>query len=115
MRSAGKGAVAGAFGLVGGLVAAAMTEIEGKRLVREDGLEDPTVRVKDRVASALRARLEAGSLRSVQEPLESDEIEQLKARFENTVVMDFMTHEWWLAPRSPIGLGTGSSTLSGEE
>jgi hypothetical protein len=72
-------------------------------------LEDPVLRVKERVVLAMDAALELKSVRLIQEPLVGDDIDQLKAALGKGLAIDFKTIIWnldhkkiWYVARSRI-------------
>lgn len=57
-------------------------------------LEDPVLRVKERVVLALDTALDLKSVRLVQVPLVGDDMDELKAALGKGLVMDFKTNYW---------------------
>lgn len=92
--------LAGMYGLIGGLVAEATIRSTGKDFVRDYSLEDPAVRLKDRLTSALAAQLDLKSIRADEAVLEDDAIDTLKRRFGNDMVLDVKTDTWMLGSAS---------------
>jgi ABC-type uncharacterized transport system auxiliary subunit len=75
------------------LVGAAMA-LEGRALQRDLKLEDPVVRVRDRLASAFQASFKLGNLRIVPQAAQADDLEALKKQFQTGVVLDVRTAGW---------------------
>lgn len=94
ITTAGQIAVASLFGIIGGAIVGASIEAEGKRLTKEYALEDPSVRVKDRFIAALGTGLELRNFRSLNEPLASDDLTELRTKFAGTMLIDFQTTNW---------------------
>lgn len=72
-------------------------------------LEDPVLRVKERIVLAMDAALELKSVRLIQEPLVGDDLDQLKAALGKGLAIDFKTIIWnldrkkiWYVARSRL-------------
>ena len=72
-------------------------------------LEDPVLKVKERVVLAMDAAVELKSVRLIQEPLVGDDLDQLKAALGTGLAIDFKTIIWnldhktiWYVARSRI-------------
>lgn len=82
--------------LVAGLMVA-----EGMGIQRDLQLEDPAPRVKERLADALRERLQLASLRMAPAPTTSEDSEYLQKTFGSGVVLEVMTRGWGLDNNRP--------------
>jgi hypothetical protein len=90
----GKAAVAGAFGLIGGLIAAGLAKAQAETLQKEYSLEDPAAKVGERLLAGLSAELGPKGFQPVEERLESDDLEDLRTRFGGDLVLDVKTDRW---------------------
>jgi hypothetical protein len=67
---------------------------DGDALHRNLGLEDPVLRVRDRLAGALSKDFKLANVRLVEEPAQSDQIDELRARFQTGLILDVRTTGW---------------------
>ncbi len=86
-------------GILGGLASVEIAKAEGEKLKEQCSLEDPSIRVRERVIDSWSAQMEIKTFRVVPERLESDELDALRSKFGNELVMDFKTHHWTLFPK----------------
>jgi len=90
--------VGGVFGIVGGLIAAAIAQSQaagqGDNLVQELELSDPVVLVRDRFLEALKDRVRIRTVEVIDTPVDSLEIDQLKRRFTNGLLLTIKTSVW---------------------
>lgn len=84
-------------GILGAGVTIAMAQAEGEKLKKQCSLEDPSIRVRERVIESLSRETGVKNFRLVPERMESEELDALKSKIENALVMDFKTHHWTLA------------------
>ena len=101
------------FGLAGGLAAAGVVWggaiSAGKQLIKDYSLEDPSPRVKEGFISAIESRLGFKSTRSIKETLSTEDLGELKEKFGNMIVIDFLTSQWVFSDR---GAFSGEYRLS---
>ena len=81
--------------LVGGFVAHGIEQAEGEKLKRQCSLEDPSLNIRDAVIKSL-STVGIENFRLVSELLESDELDALRSKFGDSLVMDFKTRGWQL-------------------
>jgi len=90
--------VGGALGgVLGGLTAVAMGKAAGEELKKQCSLEDPSIGAREKVIDTLSREVGFKNFLLVPERLESDELNILKSKFDNALLMDFKTHHWTLA------------------
>ncbi len=73
-------------------------EAAGQRLMMEIPLEDPVVRVKERLISALSAEGGIGRIRPATTPMGSEDLKSLKQTLGPVTVLDVRTTSWGLHP-----------------
>jgi len=78
------------------LVAVAAGFGDGHALHRDLRLEDPVLRVRDRLAGVLSADLQLANVRVVNETVQSDQIDDLRALLRTGLVLDVRTTGWGL-------------------
>jgi len=81
--------------LVGGFVAHGIEQAEGEKLKKQCSLEDPSLNIRDAVIKSL-STVGIENFRLVSELLESDELDALRSKFGDSLVMDFKTRGWQL-------------------
>lgn len=86
----------GSYPFVGGYVYLATAKDAGNKMVGEYGLTDPSLRIRDRLLSTLAGDLDLKSFDVVPDPLESDSLGSIRARFPNRLVLDLKTDFWTL-------------------
>lgn len=84
-------------GVLGGLAAVEMGKAAGEELKKQCSLEDPSIGAGRNVIDTLSQEVGFKNFLLVPDRLESDELDILKSKFENALVMDFKTHHWTLA------------------
>jgi len=87
---------------VGGPIYMATAKSAGERMIRKYELQDPTLRVRDSLISALAAELNVKSFEVAPEPLENDNLDTISARFPKRLVLDFKTALWTLMTSEPL-------------
>jgi hypothetical protein len=93
------GAVGGIVGgVAGGVVAAEISKTQGEKLKQQCSLEDPSIRVREKVINSCSAQMAIKNFNVVQEPLDSDEMDALRSKLGNDLVMDFKTNYWMILP-----------------
>jgi hypothetical protein len=70
----------------------------GKKMIRDYGLHDPSLRVRDRLISVLQHELGLSRFDVVPDLLENDSLDATRARFPKRLVLDFKTDAWGLFP-----------------
>jgi hypothetical protein len=84
------------FGIVGALIVEGLAVSDGKDLIKTYGLDDPALRVKERLVAALAERLALNNVRAVATPVEDIDAKTLSGRFKDAVVLAVQTDEWTL-------------------
>ena len=82
--------------LFGSFVVMLAARDEGMGLQRDYRLEDPVVRVKDRLASKLQTDFNLTNVRVVTDPPKNDGVATLKQIFQTGIVLDVRTAKWGL-------------------
>ena len=90
-----------------------MAGVGGKKMIREYGLQDPALRLRDRLISALATDLGIRGFDVAPEPLENDDFDTVRARFPRRVVLDFKTTLWTLFPSKGIAFSSDYMVLYG--
>ncbi|HEV8584940.1 MAG TPA: hypothetical protein VGT02_08210 [Methylomirabilota bacterium] len=90
----GKAVMIGALGGIGGGIAAMQMESEGKKMMAEQGLEDPALAVKERLATALESGLRLPKVIRVSDAMESDDVDGLARRFHGGLLLEVKTTSW---------------------
>jgi len=83
-------------GVVGGFAGHAAHQAAGEKLKKQCSLEDPSLRVREEVIKSLSSEIGIENFRLVSELLESDEIDALRSKFGDSLVMDFKPLGWGL-------------------
>lgn len=86
-------------GVLGAGASTSMAKTEGEKLKEQCSLEDPSIRVRERVIDSWSAQMGIKSFHVVPERLESDELDALRSKFGNDLVMDFKTDRWVIFPK----------------
>jgi hypothetical protein len=84
-------------GIVGELIAQGLAGDQGDRLVQELELSDPIILVRDRLLEVLKERVAIRTVEVIDTPVESLEIDQLRQRFSNGLVLTIKTSNWAVA------------------
>lgn len=91
-------------GIVGGAVVAVIAQSQaaeqGDKLVQELQLSDPVVLVRDRFLEVLKDRLAIRTVEVIDAPVDSLEIDQLKHRFGNGLLLTIKTSSWAVAVKN---------------
>jgi len=86
----------------GGYIYMATAKSAGERMIRKYGLQDPTLRVRDVLISALAAEPNVKGFEVAPEPLEDDNLDTIRARFPKRLVLDFKADLWTLQTSEPL-------------
>lgn len=90
--------VGGVFGIVGGLIGAAIAQSQGAehggKLIPELELDDPVVLVRDRFLDVLKDRAAIRTVEVIDTPVDSLELDQLKQRFGTGLLLTMKTSNW---------------------
>lgn len=81
--------------LVGGFVAHAIEQAEGEKLKKQCSLEDPSLKIRETVIKSL-SKVGNDNFRLVSELLESEELDALRSKFGDSLVMEVKTRGWQL-------------------
>lgn len=81
----------------GGVLLTLIDAARGSKMAKDYSLTDPILKVKDRFLSSLDGHAGFKNIRSIQEPHESDDLEEVKRTFGTGVVIDFKTYAWGLS------------------
>jgi hypothetical protein len=85
-------------GVLGAGVSTGMAKTEGEKLKEQCSLGDSSIKVRETVLDRLSAEMGIKNFRVVPDRLESDELDTLRSKFGNDLLMDFKTHHWTLYP-----------------
>jgi hypothetical protein len=80
----------------GGIIGVMANVNNSMALQSELKLEDPVLRVKQRMAAALTGELGLRNVRVVEELMASDQVDELRGKLESGLVLDVRTIEWGL-------------------
>ena len=82
------------FGAIGGAVAAVVVQSRGQQMVKEYGLSDPMIRVKNGFVLSVQALFNKANLTEVTSPHKEDNLDKLKVEFHQGLFLDFKTTKW---------------------
>ncbi|HEV8306592.1 MAG TPA: hypothetical protein VGW35_02905 [Methylomirabilota bacterium] len=84
------------LGLAGLAFGSAADEHKARLVVKEHGLQDPALSVRDRLVAGLTGEVGLTNVRIVEEPAPTDGADELRRRFGMGVILDIKTIVWWL-------------------
>jgi hypothetical protein len=90
------GDVARQFGLIGLAAGSASDGSKATQLMKDYGLQDPAVAVRDQLVASLNGEFGLTNVRVVEEPAPADDASELRRRFGSGTVLDLKTIVWWV-------------------
>lgn len=85
-------------GLLGALIATWGELKAGERFRKDFSLNDPTLRLRDSVSADLKPGIASSEIRVAADPLETERLEELRARFGDSLLLSFKTTMWFFYP-----------------
>ena len=111
----GNGMAGAAGGYILFLPVILLQEYQWSKQVEALSLEDPASRVKARFISALKTAAVLKNVRTIQEPVVGDSLDELKTSIGEGLIIDVRTHHWFIAGNGPLGYWARSRVVRLED